>query len=32
MSIPQQINFVGKLKQDDGATVFLLLKSNKKLV
>ena len=30
-SIPQQINFVGKLEEDDGTTMFLLLKSSKKL-
>ena len=24
MSIPQQINFVGKLEKDDGATMFLI--------
>ena len=29
-SIPQQINFVGKL-EDDGAAMFLLLRSSKKL-
>ena len=28
-SIPQQINFVGKLKEDDGATMFLSLESSK---
>ena len=30
-SIHQQINFVGKLEEDDGATIFLLLKNSKKL-
>ena len=30
-SIPQQINFVGKLEEDDGAAMFILLKSSKKL-
>ena len=30
-SIPQQINFVGKLEEDNGAIMFLLLKSSKKL-
>ena len=30
-SIPQQINFVGKLEEDDGAVIFLLLKDIKKL-
>ena len=29
--IPQQINFVGKLEEDNGATMFSLLKSTKKL-
>ena len=29
-SIPQQNNFVGKLEEDDDATMFLLLKSSKK--
>ena len=31
MSIPQQINFTGKLEKDDGAAMFLSLKSSKKL-
>ena len=31
-SIPQEINFVGRLAENDGATMFLLLKSSKKLV
>ena len=31
MSIPQQINFTGKLEEDDGAVMFFLLKSSKKL-
>ena len=30
-STPQQISFVGKLEDDDGATMFLLLKTSKKL-
>ena len=30
MSVPQQINFVEKLEDDDGAEIFLLLKSIKK--
>ena len=30
-SIPQQINFTGKLEEDDDATMFLSLKSSKKL-
>ena len=30
-SVLQQINFVGKLEEDDGAIIFLSLKSNKKL-
>ena len=29
--IPQQINFVCKLEEDDGANIFLSLESNKKL-
>ena len=29
MNIPQQINFTRKLEEDDGATMFLLLKSSK---
>ena len=29
-NIPQQMNFLGKLEEDDGATMFLLLKSSKK--
>ena len=28
--IPQQTNFTGNLEKDDGATMFLLLKSRKK--
>ena len=28
--IPKRINFVGKLEEDDGVTMFLLLKSSKK--
>ena len=31
MNISQQINFVEKLEMDDGVTMFLLLKSSKKL-
>ena len=31
-SIPQQINFVRKLEEGDGATMVLLLKSNKKSI
>ena len=30
-SVHQQINFTGKLEKDDGVTMFLLLKSSKKL-
>ena len=30
-SVPQQINFDGKLEEDDCAIIFLSLKSNKKL-
>ena len=30
INIPQQINFTGKLEENDGATSFLLLKSNRK--
>ena len=30
-SIPQKINFVGKLEENDGTAMFLLLKSNTKL-
>ena len=30
-SIPQQVNFIGNLEEDDGATMFVSLKSNKKL-
>ena len=29
LSIPQQINLTGKLEEEDGATMFLLLKSTK---
>ena len=28
--IPKRVNFVGKLEEDDGFTIFLLLKSSKK--
>ena len=31
-SIPQEINFTRKLKEDDSATMFLLLKSRKKTI
>ena len=30
-TIPGQINFVGKLEEDDGATMFLSQKNSKKL-
>ena len=30
-TIPQKINFTGKLEEDDDETIFLSLKSNKKL-
>ena len=30
-NISQQFNFTGKLEKDDGAVMFLLLKSSKKL-
>ena len=30
-NIPQQINFTGKLEQNDGGAMFALLKINKKL-
>ena len=30
-NITQQINFTEKLEEDNGATIFLLLKSSKKL-
>ena len=30
-TIPQKINFTGKLEEDDGAIMFLALKSSKKL-
>ena len=30
-SIPQQISFTGKSEEDDGATMFLLPKTSKKL-
>ena len=29
-NLPQQINFTGKLDEDNGATMFLLLKSSNK--
>ena len=31
LTIPQQINFVGKLEEEDSRTMFLLVESNKKL-
>ena len=31
-NIPQQINFIGKLEEDGSATMFLSLKTNKKLL
>ena len=31
MTIPEQTNFIGKLKEDDDAAMFLLLKSSTKL-
>ena len=30
-NIPHQINFAGKFEENDGATMFLILKSSKKL-
>ena len=30
-SVPQQINFIRKLEEDDSGTMFLSLKSGKKL-
>ena len=30
MSIPQQINFVGKLEEDDGATMLFIAEKQKK--
>ena len=30
-NIPQKINFVGKLEENDSATMFLMLKISKKL-
>ena len=31
-SIPQQINFIGKLEEDDGATIFFIDKKQQKAV
>ena len=31
LTIPQQINFVGKLEEEDSRAMFLLVESNKKL-
>ena len=31
-SIPQEINFVGKLDEDDGATMFLIAKKEQKII
>ena len=31
LSVLQQINFAGKLEEDDGATMFLTLKNSKRL-
>ena len=30
MRIPQQINFVGKLEEDDGATMFFIAEKQQK--
>ena len=32
MSIPQQINFVGKLEKDNGATMFFIVEKQQKIV
>ena len=32
MSIPQQINFVGKLEKDNGATMFFIVEKKQKTV
>ena len=32
MSISQQINFVGKLEEDDGATIFFIAEKQQKTV
>ena len=32
MSIPQQINFVGKLEKDDGATILFTAKKQQKTI
>ena len=31
-NIPQQINFIGKLKEDDGATMFFIAKNQQKTI
>ena len=31
-SIPQQINFVGKLEEDDGATMFFIAEKQQKTI
>ena len=30
MTVPQQINFIGKLKEDYGVTIFFIAKNSKK--
>ena len=32
ISIPQQINFVGKLEEDDGATMFFITEKQQKTI
>ena len=32
MSIPQQINFAGKLEEDDGATIFFIAEKQQKII
>ena len=32
MSISQQINFVGKLEEDDGATMFFIAENQQKTI
>ena len=32
MSIPQQIHFVGKLKEDNGATMFFIAEKHHKTI
>ena len=32
MSIPQQINFTGKLEDDDGATMFFIAEKQQKII